>query len=338
VLIILEVDDLESFVFERPVLTPFTPQECRVGGSGDAVLQAMTRLRLRSVATTLTLPGCSTTRFAPAAWSTQQKSRVNAFPTDFRDATRFATETESVTDRNLNRFELMLAVLPPRIHNPQARRASSDRPDDAKPTKRKTRKASDEGKAESYWIESVVRPFIADNLAQGRPSWYADFARLVQSVDAAKKVSYEHKGLQLMATNTQFTTDQERRFILTMHRAMARVRSKIYREILGDDAAKKHLKPNQAVFNRWNRFGERLRLSLVGAKTVNQVQAAISELLSRRGYVKELRDNDTFAAVHDFLFHEQWERVRSLALFALASYKRPVDEDVVEGDDQENNQ
>jgi len=180
----------------------------------------------------------------------------------------------------------------------------------------------------------LVRPFIADNLALGR-DWYYGFVQLVKSAESAKKIGYEQKGLQLVATNTQFTTEQERHFIRTMHRAIARIRGKIYVDTLGPGAAKKGVKPNQAVFNRWNRFAERVRLSLVGAKTANQVQSAISELLSRRGYVQELRDDATFVAVHEFGFHESWEKVRNLALFSLACYKRPVDEEVIEGEDNE---
>ena len=139
-----------------------------------------------------------------------------------------------------------------------------------------------------------------------------------------------------MATNSQFTTDQERRFIRVLHRAIARIRGKIYRDTLGDDAAKRGIKPTQAVFNRWNRLAEQLRLSLVGAKTAHQVQSTINELLSRRGHIKELREDETFATVHEFLFHEQWERVRNLALFALASYKRPADEETIEDEDDNN--
>jgi CRISPR-associated protein Cas8a1/Csx13 len=336
ILLIPEVDDLESFATDRPAMTPRSPREVRIAGLGDAALQALVRLRSRCLLTGASLPSITGIRFSLRTWTKPQKSRVLTIQVQSDTAHRFATEVATAADRDLDRFELALALFPPRVHNPSAKKPAASTV--AGKSRKRRSKASVGGPiVESYWIESTVRPFIAENIAQRR-DWYAGFDHLINSSDTAKKIGYEHKGLQLMATSSQFATDQERRFIRVLHRAIARIRGKIYRDTLGENAAKNGAKPTQAVFNRWNRLSDQLRISLVGSKTAHQVQSAINELLSRRGHIKELRDEETFSAVHEFLFHEQWERVRNLALFALASYKRPADEEGIVDEDLDNNE
>jgi CRISPR-associated protein Cas8a1/Csx13 len=77
---------------------------------------------------------------------------------------------------------------------------------------------------------------------------------------------------------------------------------------------------------------ERLRLGLVGAKTPSQMQSAVNELLARHGVVRELLDQEAVRHVRQFVFGDDWQRVRNLALFALASYQRPPRVEPIPGD------
>ena len=64
-LVIPEVDDLRAFVRDRPAMTPTAARECRIAGTSDAVLQAVTRLRGRGYVEAGFVPGCVGARFQP---------------------------------------------------------------------------------------------------------------------------------------------------------------------------------------------------------------------------------------------------------------------------------
>jgi CRISPR-associated protein Cas8a1/Csx13 len=177
VLIIPDVENLKDFPTDRAAMTPTSARECRVAGGSDAVLQAMVRLRARGLAESTRMLSCLAVRFAPTTWSTQQKSRVNAFTADFRDAIRFAPEEPSDADLALERFEIALALLPPRVPEPKPP-GSPSKVSPSKRARRSTKPKTDN--RQSFWAESVVRPLVADNLAHGQ-RWYDDFARLASS-------------------------------------------------------------------------------------------------------------------------------------------------------------
>lgn len=135
-----------------------------------------------------------------------------------------------------------------------------------------------------------------------------------------------------MATNRTLTDDEEAAFIAAMHRAIFLGRGRIYADTMGQDAAHRRTPANNATKKRWERFMERLRLGLVGAKTAGQVQSVINELLARNGTVKELRDTEAINFVRRILFGSDWLRARNLALFAVASYQRPPKDEPIPGD------
>jgi CRISPR-associated protein Cas8a1/Csx13 len=71
--------------------------------------------------------------------------------------------------------------------------------------------------------------------------------------------------------------------------------------------------------NRMDTERERLRLSFAGAKTPEQVRAALAELWSRAGTNRELQAH--WQDILPLLRPEHWRTARDLALVALASYQ-----------------
>ena len=78
---------------------------------------------------------------------------------------------------------------------------------------------------------------------------------------------------------------------------------------------RKHL--SQATKNRWERFREKLRLDLAGAKTASQLRFALSDLFSRGGSNAVLRE--AWEKILPIIQND-WQLARDLGLLALASY------------------
>jgi CRISPR-associated protein Cas8a1/Csx13 len=323
VLVVPDVEDLTAFAVDRPLMTPSTMKECRIASGGDAALQSQVRLRARGLIEYNGLPACFATRFRPTTWASQQKSRVETIFIRRLEVDRHQCTHETADEKHLHQFETALAILSPRI-----------RVRLLKETRGTGRTRETVIREHHFWADSVVRPLIADNLARGE-RWYHDFTSLCRSQDAAIRLGYERKELQTMADTPVLTDDDENQFIRAIHRAIFVARGKIYADTLGAEAAHRGERATPAVKNRWNRYMERLRLDLIGAKTANQVLARINELLARASTVTELRDDRVMLLVKKLLFGADWQRVRSLALFAVASYKRPVNVTALPGDEDE---
>jgi CRISPR-associated protein Cas8a1/Csx13 len=233
---------------------------------------------------------------------------------------RFAAAEASRDEQSLDKFEVALAELPPRVRV----RTVSETVGTGRAKQRVERE-------EFFWIDSTIRPHIATNLAVGR-FWYDRFDHLYRDAATRKRVGYETKGLQVMATNRTLTDEQEAAFIAAMHRAIFMGRGRIYAETMGQDAVRRKEPANSATQKRWEKFMERLRLGLVGAKTANQTQSVVNELLARNGTVKELRNLEAVQLVRRFIFGDDWQRAKNLALFALASYQHPPKVEPIPGD------
>lgn len=322
VLLVPDVENVELFATDRPYLTPRSPAECRVAGTGDGVLQALVRLRSRAVMSEGQLPACFAARFAPTMWASQQKSRVDAIGSE-AEVARVEPAEGTAGDGMLDRFEVALQELPLRT---QVRRTTI-----SVGTGRQRRR---EEREEWFWAESVIRPLIADNLATGR-RWYDRFVRLHTDRETNNRLKYETRGLRAMADNRVLTDDDEAAFLAAVHRAVFMARGRIYADTMGVEAAKRRVPASPAVKNRWGKLMETIRLGLTGAKTPSQAQEIISKLLARCGVVKELRDAQAVHLVRRIVFGTDWQRARNLALFALASYKRPTDVEQVPDEDAE---
>jgi CRISPR-associated protein Cas8a1/Csx13 len=180
------------------------------------------------------------------------------------------------------------------------------------------RPGGEDAAREAFWIDSVVRPLVADNLAAGR-RWYDGFRDLCASRDDGgrsrwDRVRYESGGLNAMANDQTFLPDEcERVLVEAVHQAIRAGLRRIREETDRDGPL------SEATRNRWDRFKERLRLDLVGAKTLEQCRQVLCTLFGRAGSVPALQEK--WAAVLPMLREDRWQAARDLALLGLASYR-----------------
>jgi CRISPR-associated protein Cas8a1/Csx13 len=107
--------------------------------------------------------------------------------------------------------------------------------------------------------------------------------------------------------------DGEKLVVVAVHDAISRRLGQIRQDTDGKQA--KSL--SQATKNRWQRFRERLRIDLAGAKTESHVRFALMDLFSRGETNSALRggwEKVLYVIRHD------WRLARDLGLLALASY------------------
>lgn len=294
VLLVPEVENLLDFAVTRPFMTPTTAREAQVANAADAAFQAQVRVRAKAAMAT-TAVGCYAMTFTPTPWASQQKSRV-------------ATIHVPADERQLDRFARALGLLPLRIV-PRVVRETTGRGKQKTVVERR----------ESFRADSIVRPLIAENLALGR-KWYAGFTRLMTRTNPAtdkpyrQQLSFERKGLHDMISDpTMWDKEGEALVVQAVHEAIRQSLGRIRQETDGQSA--KHL--SQATKNRWERFREKLRLDLAGAKTPAQLRFALTDLFSRGGSNSVLRASwDKVLPV----IRSDWQLARDLGLLALASY------------------
>ena len=295
VLLVPEVENLLDFAVARPLMTPTAAREAQVANAADAAFQAQVRVRAKAAMAASTA-GCYAMTFTPTPWASQQKSRVATIHVRVDD------------ERQLDRFARALALLPPRIVTRVVKQT----------TGRGKHKTVVEHR-ESFRADSVVRPLIAENLAIGR-KWYAGFTRLMTRNNPATdkpyrhQISFERKGLHDMISDpTMWDKEGEALVVQAVHEAIRQTLGRIRQETDGQSA--KNL--SQATKNRWERFREKLRLDLAGAKTPAQLRFALADLFSRGGSNSVLREAwDKVLPV----IRSDWQLARDLGLLALASY------------------
>jgi CRISPR-associated protein Cas8a1/Csx13 len=293
VLVIPDVHDLESFAALREAMTPTSTKECRITSASDAALQSQVRLHSRWAIAAAGIPACQAVTFKPTPWARQQKSRTAV------------AHVDSGNDAVLDLFEKALAELPPRIRSKPITEGKG---------KSKTTRT------EYFWVDSRIRPLIADNLAQGNP-WYANFATLVSTPEKARSISFEKKGLHAMIEKIAWDNAGAETIVKAVHEAIRQRFGRIADENKGRPVAMK---------NRWNGERERWRLAFVGAKTADQFRDALADLWSRAGSNPVLRQ--AWASVLPMLADQRWKLARDLALVGLASYagKEAAGTDVTE--------
>lgn len=306
-LLVPQVENLLEFTIDRPFMSPTMAKECQIANAADAALQAQLRLRNRSrdiqvksrakrTVVGTAIPGCFAMTFTPTPWASQQKSRVATIHVPPGD------------EKLLNRFDSALANLPLRIVT-RTIKTSTGR------GKKKTVTADQE----SFRSESVIRPLIAENLALGRP-WYAGFVRLMTKTNPAtdkpfrNQLPFERKGLHdMISDSTMWDHDGEKLVVQAVHEAIRQTLGRIREET--DGKASNSI--SQATQNRWERFREKLRLDLAGAKTPAHVRFSLMDLFSRGG------SNSVLQAEWQKIIpviRADWQLARDLGLLALASY------------------
>ena len=307
-LIVPNVEGLLDFLYDRPAMTPSTVMDCQIANAADAAFRAQvhlresptrkaeTKRRARQSMKGSTIPACYAMTFTPTPWASQQKSRVATI------------HVPSGDDAVLDRYQLALLHLAPRIAT-RTVRESIGRGKRKTTTKRR----------ESFRSDSMVRPLVAENLALGR-KWYAGFVNLMTKKNPATDKPYrdhlhfETKGLHAMIAETKMW-DQggEQLVVEAIHQAMRQRMAQIRSETDGDTS--KVL--SQATKNRWERFRERLRLPLCGAKKEDDVRFALMDLFSRAGNIPALRGGWQHVLP---VIRQDWRLARDLGLLALASY------------------
>lgn len=293
-LLVPEVENLLDFIYDRPAMTPTTAKQCQIANAADAVLQAQVRLRAKHEMNASSVRGCYAMTFRPTPWANQQKSRVETI------------HVSRGEDRVLDRFERVLACLPTRFVTRTEKHTSG------KGKKRVVTEVQ-----EAFRAESVVRPLIAENLALGLP-WYHGFLKLMIKTNPAtnkpyrNQLGFERKGLNDMISDSKmWDSEGEQLVVQAIHEAIRQSLGRIREQTDG----KKPL--SQATRNRWERFREKLRLDLAGAKTEAHVRFALMDLFSRGGNNSVLKTG--WEKVYPVI-RKDWRLTRDLGLLALASY------------------
>lgn len=289
VLIIPDVDDLLAFARNRRFLTPSNARQCRIASLGDAALQAQSRLRAHGALRQLGSSSCIALKFMSTPWASQQKSRVESLHVE-------------ISEDRLRDFEMALMHLPPRVVTPKAEQK----------TKRGKRGSASEIQY-SYWADSIVRPFVANNLAVGN-RWYAGFSQLLVKSDPVSKkpirdkLLFERKGLHAMTENLTKNCKEDAIVLQAVHEALRNRYGQIA------DENKSNL---VAMKNRWAREYDRWRIAFANSKTPDQFRFALCDLLSRAGGNRVLK-----LGWREFLpmLRDDWQRTRDLSLVALCSY------------------
>jgi CRISPR-associated protein Cas8a1/Csx13 len=280
-LLVPDVEDLVKFAERRQWLTPSSLRECRVGSPADGALQAQVRLRKALFEEAGDLPRCLAVRFDSKTWGGGQKTRADVI-------------TVEPDPKLLRRFDLLMAELPPRVLA-----VSSNR----------------QGPAAPYWPRSVLRPFVAENLARGR-RWFEGFRDLLVGPGGSKEgerfrqLGYERKGLKSMI-DEPWDDKREELLITAVHQAMRQHFGRMWEEANQD----------RATFgNRFDRQVQEWRIAFAHAKTPDDFRDALADLISRAGRVPVLMES--WREIRPlFSDPERWRLNRDLALLALASYQ-----------------
>lgn len=285
VILVPEPEDLHVFTAMRPILTPTSGRQCQVTGAADAGLQLQVRMKARN----LGLMSSHAITLRPTPWASQQKSRVESL------------HIPVLVGRDLDIYELALAFLPPRIATRTVKNSTG---------KGKAKVTTE--RRDAFRTDSVVRPLIAENLARGR-RWFAGFTRLMVAKPYRDQLSFEREGLHAMVTdNRVWDDDGEALVVRAVHEAISYRLGQIRSETDGERPL------SQATKNRWDKFRERLRLDLWGAKTQGQVRLALCDLFSRAGQLPSLKDG--WQTLLPMFGEQRWKQTRDLALLACASY------------------
>ena len=291
VLLIPDVTDLIAFPAIRAAMTPKTSRECQITIASDAALQTQLRLRATEEINKWDLPACHVVTFQPTPWASQQKSRVDTIT------------VEPGSEEVLSQFSVAMKELSPRIATREIEESSG-----------KGRNKVVTKRSESFWVDSIVRPLVATNLARGRP-WYHNFVELMIKIDPVSKrplrdkLFFEKKGLKAMVENVPWSDTGESTIVNAVHESIGRRYGLISKENKGNSTAMK---------NRWKGEYDRWRLAFAGAKTSEQFRRSLCDLFSRAGVNSILQENWT--SILPMLSDNRWQQTRDLALLGLASY------------------
>jgi CRISPR-associated protein Cas8a1/Csx13 len=286
--------DLVRFAEVRPGLTPQRLADVSVAGVSDAVLTVQLAFKLES--------GGRHRELVSAA----EAVALRSLPWNMKQKVRCAVvRPGAVPDAVLDRYEAAAAALPNRL------RVLKPEVGPGKGGKKKE-------EAPGFFVAtSALRAFLTENLAAGRP-WFTGFATATTADgrfihyyrtrdNLGALLAEEKKGLIAMHP---YLEQAEQWLVQSVHAALRQRLGRIADETRDNPATRN---------NRMDTERERLRLSFAGAKTPEQVRAALAELWSRAGTNRELQAH--WQDILPLLRPEHWRTARDLTLVALASYQ-----------------
>lgn len=289
VLIVPYIEDLTAFAKLRPRVTPNAISKTYISSAGDAALRYENECRGVEVAEKTKTIGCDVMTFRTLPWATQQKLRSTALP------------VTSIDKEFSEFFRTVLQYLPPRIIE--------------KKTEEKSGRGKDAVKTERidyFWTDSVVRPFVADNLVLGK-YWFDGFTTLVNDSTIREKLNYqdEKEGLNKMVKDEKldWRLKGARALVLAVQESLKRC----YAKAVSDNSL-----TGKAKGNRFEKEYDKWRIAFSGAKTPEQIRYSLSDMFSRAKHVPTLEAG--WGEITELLLKD-WQAARDLALIGLASYK-----------------
>jgi len=314
VLLIPEPSDLIAFALNRGLLTPKTVQDVSVAAASEAALRAQIAMRVSGTQNkNKWIASTRAVSLHAVAWQTQQKSRVGI------------VELGLVPEETLDLYDTVSKSLQTELRlslNVTGGGKGKKKKAEEKPSNNTT---MDEGGY--FTVVSALKSFLCDNIARGLP-WYTGFATATVGNDPPKRIHQyrdannlgalrfvEKEGLIKM---TEKLDEAEKTLVCAVHTALRQRFGAIAEESDNDTTRK----------NRFRGERERWRLAFSGAKTHEQIRAALADMWSRGGSNKQLKEG--WEAVLVLLRAEHWQTARDLALVALASYTGSKEEDTEE--------
>lgn len=163
----------------------------------------------------------------------------------------------------------------------------------------------------AYFVfTSVARGLIAGNVAGGR-DWYCGFSKLMSSrIQAADLTRFERGGLSALVDDEAIWVDEvSRQFVKAVHLA---IRNR-YGALAAQTPAGQE-PPFQREF-------ERMRVGFMRCKNKNALRGELADLFARARPNRVLQRE--WQKLVPLMTGDDWQKVRDLALFALASYSGP---------------
>jgi CRISPR-associated protein Cas8a1/Csx13 len=299
VLMVPEVSDLVSFAARRREITPKSYQDCLIGGIGDAVLGVYARLRGYAQQRDLGVEAVSAYLFRPTVWASQQKSRVAG------------TRIKPLNDDQLGIFTFACDFFKPALKTQMIKFGKG--------------KAATEVE-QTFWSVSMVKPLIADNLANQKP-WFHNFSAFYTRNDPAtgkplrSRLFFEKEGLSKMIDADVWSDQGQKALVTGVHYALFCQFGRISGEFGSNKAGMK---------NKFQKEFEKWRIQFASAKTADQFRFSVCDLMSRARGNTEIQEN--WQAILPLLSGDHWHHGRDLALLALASYKGKGDKEAADQD------
>jgi CRISPR-associated protein Cas8a1/Csx13 len=293
-LVIVEPSDLIEYAISRPLLSPRKLADAYVTSAGDAVLAVHLQMRAESVRHQPGVAAVHGVTLRSTPWASQQKSRVSTLT------------VTSAPPALLDFYDLVTRKLPTKIVEREI-----DEGEDA---------AAESG---FFPASSVLRAFVTENVARGA-RWFDRFATATTGGKKPRFIHYyrtpdaknlgalypsEREGLIAMV---EYLEEAERALVRSVHQALKQRFGAIADET-----------KDQSKGTRDNRFSgerDRWRLAFSGAKTPDQIRAALADLWSRAGSNRVLQEH--WESILPLLRPTYWQTTRDLALVALASYAK----------------